>query len=66
MAYNIVRFFFKNGGTQRVVRRGVTLKEAQRHCANPAASSRTATSKVAKARTRRMGPWFDVYEECQR
>ena len=57
--YKIVRFFF-NGGS-RTIRRGLTLEEAQKHCSDPETSSYTATKPAARARTRRMGPWFDGF-----
>lgn len=57
--YKIVRHYL-NGG-RRIVRRNVTLAEAQAHCTGPESSSRTATSKAARARTKRMGSWFDGY-----
>mgnify|MGYP001610610415 FL=1 len=59
--YKIVRHYFKGG--KRTITTGLTLAEAQAHCHNPETSSKTATSSIAKARTRRMGPWFDGYEE---
>jgi len=59
--YKIVRMYFKGG--RRTIATGLTLEEAQRHCQDPETSSRTATSSAARARTRRMGPWFDGYEK---
>ena len=59
--YKIVRHYFKNGS--RTIATGLTLAEAQAHCHDPETSSKTATSSIARARTRRMGPWFDGYEE---
>jgi len=59
--YKIVRMYF-NGG-RRVVKRDLTLEEAQAHCQDPETSSRTAASAAAKRRTREKGPWFDGYEE---
>jgi hypothetical protein len=61
MAYKIVRNYFKGG--HRVIDTGLTLKEAQEHCSNPETSSRTCKSAKAKAVTRRMGQWFDGYDE---
>jgi hypothetical protein len=58
--YKIVRMFFK--GRKRTIRAHCTLAEAQAHCADPETSSSTATSPAARARTRRMGPWFDGFE----
>lgn len=58
--YKIVRGYFRGG--RRVIERGLTLEEAQAHCNNPETSSRTCQKAPNKARTRRMGPWFDGYE----
>lgn len=60
-SYNIVRFYQRGG--RRVISRRVTLEEAQGHCADPETSSSTCTTSTGKARTRRLGPWFDGYEE---
>ena len=61
--YQIVRFYF-NGG-HRIIERGLTLAEAKAHCQDPNTSSQTATSPQAKAVTRRMGQWFDGYQEAR-
>jgi len=58
--YKIVRYFCESGD-KRTIKTGLTLEEAQAHCRDPEASSRTATSSKAKARTRQRGPWFDGY-----
>ncbi len=57
--YKIVRFYFRRKA--RTIRRGLTLAEAQRHCNDPETSSSTAKGKVARSRTRRIGPWFDGF-----
>lgn len=57
MRYNIVRNYFKGG--KRIIERNVTLEEAQEHCGNL-----TATGAAARARTKRMGKWFDGYEKA--
>ncbi len=59
--YKIVRMYFKGG--KRVVARGLTLEEAQRHCSDPETSSRTCTKAANVRRTRQRGPWFDGYEQ---
>jgi hypothetical protein len=59
--YKIVRFFYTES-RKRVIDRGLTLDEAQAHCADPDTSSRTAVSAAAKRRTKQRGPWFDGYE----
>lgn len=45
--YKIIRFY-KSGAKPKVIRRGLTLEEAQKHCQDPS----TSTSK-----------WFDGYNE---
>lgn len=59
--YKIIRHYF-NGG-KRVIMTGLNLQQAQDWCSDPETSSSTATSSRAKARTRRMGPWFDGYTD---
>jgi len=62
MQYKIVRMYFNSGiHKPRVVRRGLTLEEAQEHCSDPETSSRTCTGYVARKRTEKCGPWFDSY-----
>ena len=57
--YKIIRFYFR--GDKRVVKRGLTLEEAQAHCGSPETSSSTCMSFAGKKRTRERGPWFDGY-----
>lgn len=61
--YRIVRHYLNH--PRRVVRRGLTLEQAQEHCRDPESSSKTATGAAARRVTRRMGPWFDGYEEAR-
>jgi hypothetical protein len=61
--YRIIRHFFNTDRRNRVVKRGLTLEQAQEHCRDPETSSSTATSLQAQSRTREMGPWFDGFEE---
>lgn len=63
MMYKVQRLYRNRPGYRRTLDRGLTLAEAQAHCKNPETSSSTATSRAAKARTRRQGPWFDCYTE---
>jgi hypothetical protein len=60
--YRIQRMYQRNHPA-RTIKRGLTLQEAQAHCRDPESSSATATSSAAKARTRKMGPWFDGYDK---
>ncbi len=61
--YKIIRFYQASEyGHKRVVERGLTLEQAQAHCQDPETSSKTATGKTARARTRKHGAWFDGYQ----
>ena len=46
--YKIIRFFRKSEHLNEIVKRNLTLDEAQAHCQNPL--------------TRKEGEWFDGYE----
>lgn len=59
--YKIVRCFERKRGVE-VIRRGLTLEEAQRHCRDPETSSLTSTCPKVKAKAKRWGRWFDAYE----
>jgi hypothetical protein len=61
MKYRIERLYFKGG--RRVIETGLTLEQAQAHCQSKETSSRTCTTSTGRARTRRMGEWFDSYTE---
>lgn len=60
--YKIIRFY-RESYRKRTIKTGLTLEEAQKHCSDPETSSSTATGKVARARTRKFGAWFDGYTE---
>lgn len=62
-AYEIVRMYQDANIPSRVIDVVPTLQAAQKHCRDPETSSKTATSKAAKARTRKYGPWFDGYQK---
>lgn len=63
MTYKIVRHYMNRHPNKRTILRGLTLAEAQAHCRDPETSSSKAMGAVARARTRRLGPWFDGYDE---
>lgn len=60
--YKIVRHYF-HGSRRRVIDSGLTLEQAQEHCAHLETSSSTAVSAAGKRRTREHGPWFDGYQK---
>lgn len=57
--YKIVRGYFRGG--RRVIKRGLTLEQAQAHCKDPETSFRTCTKAAGKRRTELRGGWFDGY-----
>lgn len=59
--YKITRMYYSDDHDTQVIKRGLTLEEAQAWCNDPETSSSTATSPAAVARTERCGPWFDGY-----
>ncbi len=62
MTYKIVRMYKEAQIRRRTIDTGLTLEEAQAHCSDPETSSSTATKPTPRARTRRLGAWFDGYE----
>lgn len=62
--YLIRRLYFR--GRSRVIKRGLTFRQARAHCSDPETSSTTCTKPAGIRRTKRMGPWFDGYEEERR
>jgi hypothetical protein len=60
--YKIVRVYHKSY-SQRVIKCDLSLEQAQAHCSDPETSSQTARSSAARQVTKRMGPWFDMYEK---
>lgn len=66
--YNIIRFY-QDGRPTRVMRKGLTLKQAQEHCADPETSSqtkKTACNSNPEAIARwheKSKHWFDGYTE---
>ena len=61
--YKIVRLYHQSG-IRRRIKTVPSLIAAQLHCNNPETSSSTCTGKTAKDRTRKLGQWFDGYEEA--
>ena len=61
--YRIVRNFLVHSTRILVIKRGLTLEDAQAHCRDPEASSRTCRKAAGLERTEQMGPWFDSYDQ---
>jgi len=56
--YTIYRFY-ADGRNRRLMRKGLTLRQAQEHCSDPETSSKTATKKRGGCNCE----WFDGYTE---
>ena len=63
--YDIIRFYQQAGIRRRTIARGLSLAAAQAHCTKAETSSTTAKGKTGRARTRRLGIWFDGYEAAK-
>lgn len=61
MKYKITRFYFEPNIKAKTIKRGLTLKEAQKHCRDPETSSKTCKKPTNKRRTALYGDWFDGY-----
>lgn len=59
--YRIVRIF--RDRKRRIIKKGLTLEEAQAHCKDPETSARTCKSAAKIRYTKINGYWFDAYEE---
>ena len=60
--YKTVRYFFE-GHPDKVIKRGLTLEEAQAWCKDPETSSSTAKGEAAHKILQKYGEWYDGYEE---
>ena len=60
--YKIIRGYF-NDYDKEVIKKGLTLEQARKHCMDPETSSRTCVEKEGLERTAKRGPWFDGYAE---
>jgi hypothetical protein len=59
--YSIIRMYQDGGRSTKTIKRGLTLEQAQAHCSDAETSSSTCMKAANRARTRRLGPWFDGY-----
>lgn len=61
--YKIIRFHFNDDLDNNVIKRGLTLDEAQSWCSDPETSSSTCVEPKGVNYTKMHGKWFDGYEE---
>ena len=62
--YKIIRFYY--GKSHRIIKRGLTLEQAQTHCQDKETSSSTCTLYAGRKRTQTLGKWFDGYDRCRK
>lgn len=60
--YKIIRFFQNDQYKKQVIKRNLTLAEAQEHCSNPETCSKTATCTPMYRGKPVVDGWFDGYE----
>lgn len=66
MSYYVIERLYESAGIRkRHIKRVPTLALAQEHCKHKDTASHTCTTKVGKARTRRLGRWFDSWREVK-
>ena len=59
--YNVARMY-ENTGECTILRRGLTLEQAHKHCRDPETSSSTCSREENIQHTKRYGRWFDGFE----
>lgn len=62
-AYKIVRMYFRDDIKTKVIKKNLTLEEAQQHCSDKETSSSTCTLPKNINHTKKYGAWFDGYED---
>ena len=63
--YKIVRMFQNDSISNRTIKTGLTLEQAQKHCQDGETSSSTCKKPVNIQITNKFGQWFDGYEEVK-
>lgn len=58
--FKVVRHFLLTG-SERTIKRNLTMDEALAHVKDPETASTTATSPQAQLYTRKFGPWYDKW-----
>lgn len=61
--YKIVRMYFRDEIKTKVIKKNLTLEEAQKHCSDTETSSSTCELPKNKKHTERFGAWFDGYTD---
>ena len=59
--YKIIRMFKDENISNKTIKTGLTLKQAQKHCNDVETSSSTCKEPVSVRITDKFGHWFDGY-----
>lgn len=63
MTYKITRYYSNKKWLNEVVKTGLSLTDAQKHCQDPETCWLTAVEPANKRRTVLHGEWFDGYSK---
>jgi hypothetical protein len=61
--YKIIRMYFNEDVKTKIIKRNLSLEEAQAHCSDKETSSSTCTLPKNKKHTQKYGMWFDGYTD---
>ena len=61
--YKIIRMYRNDNIETKVIKRNLSLEEAQEHCSDKETSSSTCTLSENTKHTERYGDWFDGYTD---
>lgn len=61
--YKIIRMYRNDNIETKVIKRNLSLEEAQEHCSDKETSSSTCTLPENTKHTERYGDWFDGYTD---
>lgn len=61
--YRIIRLYGPRPVRRRILKRGLTLEQAQRYCSDPETSSSTSTNPKVRRKHEAGYCWFDGFEK---
>ena len=62
--HTIIRMF-SISGTERTIKKGLTLDEVKEHIMNPESASFSCKGKAGIMRTKKLGAWYDIGGWCK-
>ena len=63
--FNVIRMYFDDDVSSKVIKKHITLEDAQIHCRDKETSSSTCEGSTGIERTAKYGAWFDGYVEVK-